>query len=466
MLLRKIDEAPHQPPLDMRWLAALCYVLLTRALTDDVIAFKGRSLDLNNTPAEPRLVAPTAIGLPSIFDTDGCSTAPVQFPPYSFTVATLVATSVPSPPPPPPPPPPPSPPPPPPPSTTQIHLTLDPARKGQPVNPLLAACHLDEGYVHASRSLDSNMIYGSAFDRESVWNTFGTARGNVDQDVLYAGYTTYSLSAARATPEPAPRAASASASAAGISNRGMGNEGLFVRGSSTVYEGWVLARADTTAAVSLTASFRKWVDSEGTVAADPRVAAAAHLELPGNAANRSDAGEWTNLSFTLVLPGDGLGCTGIEPGSVNGVDCGTAWPNPAHVCIVCGGEFFLGVEAAAGSATAAIHIAYVFVQPGPAQRFGGLSVKREGVENLVSMGITGMRVGGTYAQGIYWKDWRGPVGIQIRKPSFPPPPRTCSRGTLVRCFARPLPFYLLNREAKRGNPLDLSVRSPAAQAFR
>ena len=269
----------------------------------------------------------------------------------------------------------------------QLELTLDSARRAQPANRLLAACHLDEGYVHAARSLSALLLVGSAFDDAgSTWNAFAPARGGLDDSVQFAGLSTFALS-------------TSAGGGGGVSNRGLGNEGLFVRAGEP-YEGFVLARADA-AAVSLVVSLRRWADAAGAPLPVPVTLATSTLDVP------AAPGGWARLNFSMTVPaasGD-LGCAGVAPGSVAGVDCGSVWPSPAHVCVVCGGELFVGF--ADGSGAASAHLAYVLLQPGPARRFAGLPVLLEGVENLQAMGVTGLRVGGTYAQGVFWRQWRG-----------------------------------------------------------
>jgi hypothetical protein len=277
---------------------------------------------------------------------------------------------------------------------TAVAFLVDATAPTGPTNPLLAACHADLGYVHASWAFYSQMIMGPAFDSQSKWNPYTASPGDklqwaVDSSTPYLGV-------------PAMRVAlAAGAGPAGLTNRGMGNEGLAFRappGGAAFYEGWLLARADGAAAVAVTVALRDYT-SNATLAE-------ASLTLPGNPAGA--AGPWTNLTFTLT-PSAGTACVGIAPGSDPAIDCGDVWPSPGHVCVRCGGEFFFGVSASPSAPTPSIHVAYVYLQPGPWARFAGLPVKAEAVATLAAMGVTGVRVGGTYAQGIIWKDWRGPA---------------------------------------------------------
>ena len=275
-------------------------------------------------------------------------------------------------------------------SVASVDLTIDASGGASPTpaNPFVNGCHLDEGYVHAAWSLYANLIMGSAFHPEAKWNTLiegggGALVSGIDKNVEFVGFPTWRL-ALSGGPGPA-----------GITNRGMGNEGLaFVAGGE--YEGYVIARGDDgDAPVALIVSLR---DRFANV-----TLATATLTVPGG-------GVWANLSFTLTAA-RGTACEGIAPGSDRTIDCGGVWPNPAHVCVACGGEVFVGLAPGAAGASGA-HLAYVYAQPGAAARFAGLPVRAEGVANLRAMGITSVRVGGTYAQGIYWRDWRGRIALR------------------------------------------------------
>lgn len=272
------------------------------------------------------------------------------------------------------------------PTLAPIELTIDASGGASPApeNPLFSGCHLDEGYVHAAWSLYANLIMGSAFHPEAKWNNRvengGALSSGIDKSVEYLGLPTWRLALAGG---PGP---------AGITNRGMGNEGLFLVAGAE-YEGYVIARGDDgDAPVSLAVILRdRFLNA---------TLATTTLTVPGG-------GVWANLTFSFTASGNTT-CEGIAPDSDRSIDCGEVWPNPAHVCVACGGEVFVGLAPGAAG-TAAAHLAFVYVQPGAALRFEGLPVRTEGVANLRAMGITAVRVGGTYAQGIYWRDWRGPI---------------------------------------------------------
>lgn len=96
------------------------------------------------------------------------------------------------------------------------------------------------------------------------------------------------------------------------------------------------------------------------------------------------------------------------PGSDPEVQCGQncsetrcmAGPpdeHQGHICVKCGGEFVIGLN---GQGT--IHIDYVFLQPGAWGRYGNGSVLKSGVDMLHQMGVTSIRVGGSFTDPAYY----------------------------------------------------------------
>ena len=75
-----------------------------------------------------------------------------------------------------------------------------------------------------------------------------------------------------------------------------------------------------------------------------------------------------------------------------------------HVCIRCAGEFAIGL-----AEPGAVHIDYVFLQPGAWGRYGEGPFLKSGVDTLKEMGITTIRLGGSFSDQSYyfWKYWRG-----------------------------------------------------------
>jgi hypothetical protein len=285
-----------------------------------------------------------------------------------------------------------------------------------PMNPRLHSCHLDEGYVHASRSLYSNLIVGSAFDRQSVWTASDpSVRFAVDPSKPWQGLPSMGVTIAAGAAAPAP---------AGLLNKGLGNEGLaLVAGQG--YEGFAIARAEAPfeLLVALVA-----VGANGSLA----VLSSARASHPGG-------GAWANLSFALPAPAAGTACVGVAPGSVKGLDCGAVWPNADHICVSCAGAVLVGVEGASGAAS--FDLGYVMVQPDASGRFGGQPVRAEGVGVLRAMGVAGIRVGGTYAQNVMWRDWRGLPELRPTRQFF------AGEGNLVGGFGM---FEMLDLTAGMG----------------
>ena len=66
-------------------------------------------------------------------------------------------------------------------------------------------------------------------------------------------------------------------------------------------------------------------------------------------------------------------------------------PHDGHVCVKCAGELYIG------SARGDVHIDYVFLQPGKWGRFGDGPFLKSGVQTLLDMGVTVIRLGGGFA---------------------------------------------------------------------
>jgi hypothetical protein len=163
---------------------------------------------------------------------------------------------------------------------------------------------------------------------------------------------------------------------AAASNRGIGNEGLFlVEGRD--YEGYFFAKAakPVTVLVMLRNHLTKAVIAKQEVSVGA-------------------SSSWTQHNFSLTAAA-GTGCEGIAPGSDTEVSCHTqrghmAGPPNAeqgHVCVRCGGEFALGLNG-----PGELYVDYVFLQPGEWGRFGAGPFFKDGVEVLKAMGITSIRL--------------------------------------------------------------------------
>lgn len=233
---------------------------------------------------------------------------------------------------------------------------------------------------------------------------------------------------------------------AGATNRGIGNEGIFLR-QGKEYEGYIFAKAEKP--VSLRAAPRNCEPCRRTPLIFYRAAVAHHrIGRPGAPAQVTitvglrdystgkmlasqqlkvaAATDWAQFNFSLI-PTAGTDCHGIAPGSDPEVQCGqdcfnksqtppwghgcmAAPPNSmaaqGHVCIKCAGEFVVGIGSEEGGSA---NVDYVFLSPGPWGRYKSGPFLKEGIQNLVDMGITSIRLGGSFTDPSYyfWKKWTG-----------------------------------------------------------
>lgn len=174
-------------------------------------------------------------------------------------------------------------------------------------------------------------------------------------------------------------------------NRGLGNEGLVFQGSQP-YEGYfyALVSGPTGSSATLRVQLRDFTSTTVLASSDFTVYTSSN---------------WQRFDYNMT-PTAGTTCEGIAPGSDPSIDCGTNFPTFAHICVRCGGEFAIGVV---GSAGMTVHVGYVLLQPGAWGRFGNLPVLQSAVDTLQAMGINTIRQGGTVAQTLAWKQWRGPA---------------------------------------------------------
>lgn len=196
----------------------------------------------------------------------------------------------------------------------------------------------------------------------------------------------------------------------GLANRGLGNEGFALQGSKS-YEGYVwVENVRPRSSPHPSPSFFPFSnqrflfakgDSPSTVVvelqdyASGKTLASESLAFAG--------GNWTQLNFTLT-PSTSTGCTVIAEGSDPLVDCGKPGPEPGHVCTKCNGQIVVGL-ASPGS----VSIDYVFLQPGAWGRLAGQPVRADTISTLKQIGVTAIRVGGSFTDPAYyfWKNWRG-----------------------------------------------------------
>jgi hypothetical protein len=195
----------------------------------------------------------------------------------------------------------------------------------------------------------------------------------------------------------------ATAGTVGMSNRGLGHEGLVFEGGKP-YQGYFFAKAAKPVTFSVAIVDYTAGPGQNTLASQG-------IHFAG--------GDWAMLNFTLT-PSASTTCVGLD-NSTDEVDCGTIngrvtpWGKPpkihSHICVQCGGEFTIGLSAA-GEAS----IDYVYMQPGPwgvvpgSNPLGGGPGLASAATVLTTMGIKVIRQGGSFADGsyYYWKDWRGP----------------------------------------------------------
>jgi hypothetical protein len=252
-------------------------------------------------------------------------------------------------------------------------------------------CHFDPGYVNQPRGWTSNMIYGSGFtDGTNVasvpsWNT---AMGyNASGSVAMCPTTVFN---SRPTLQFEVDEGPADRLNAWASNRGLGNEGLFLEPGQE-YEGFAYIAPQEQVTVFF--GLRDFTTNQWLATQEVTLEPA----YPWSTL-------WTKVNFTLQLGDVGTECVGIAPGSDPSIDCvDNGLPTSAHVCVRCGGEFVIGIV----GTSVPTSVGWVELHPGDWGRFAGLPVLASAVENARAMGITAVRQGGTVSQAIRWKDWRG-----------------------------------------------------------
>ena len=180
-----------------------------------------------------------------------------------------------------------------------------------------------------------------------------------------------------------------------MSNRGVGNRGLVLRGGKD-YEGYVFVRA--AAPITLTVALH---DISARTA---KVLASTRLRIQGD-------DKWSRYNFSLT-PNASTYCTAIPFGSDPTISCSNGlkpspngassnkrpkyrggWrPEPGDVCQRCGGEITLGL-----TEPGSVNLDFAALHPGAWGRFAGLEVRRDAVELLQTMGVTAMRQGGSFS---------------------------------------------------------------------
>lgn len=264
----------------------------------------------------------------------------------------------------------------------QTGVRVDAANVTHIINPLVIGCHSDDGYTRQPRGIYSQMVLPEAFESNPDGHWLNATTGNIVSSVASDSKHPFN-----GVPSMQFTYTSGSGGFAGLSNRGLGQEGYSLEASRD-YEGYIFVQGTGAQAATLYIALRDYTTN--TVLAQQTFTV-----LPGTS--------WVQLNFSLTTSA-GTTCVGIEPGSDPVIDCGTNFPAPAHVCVRCGGEFIVGL-----TAPGTVNVGYVFLQPGTWGRFNGQPVLLSYAQTLQAMGTRVIRQGGTFSQTMAWKQWRGPA---------------------------------------------------------
>ena len=281
------------------------------------------------------------------------------------------------------------------------------------INRRVLGMHCDPGYNQQASAFRASMLYSAGFVSAGVLapvtafpDPFTAAGPAARSPAYFSTYNFMDYSRASAftvgTNAPfnnAPTAQLAVAGPAGqpgdalgaaVTERGMGNEGLYFEAGKP-YEGRVILRALTTTTVLI--GLRDYVSGVMLANVTAKVVFGGSGPPPYDSIpNRT----FTTLAFNLT-PAVGTACDIIPPGSDPAIDCtnrgGKQAPSDAHVCVRCGGEFVIGILGG-GS----VYLAYAELMPGPWGRAAGpngpLPALKSGADLLTRMGTTMVRQGG------------------------------------------------------------------------
>lgn len=294
-----------------------------------------------------------------------------------------------------------------------VNVDLDSAPT-HTINPNYLGCHTDLGFTHQGRSFSSQMIFGESFEQPQK---NASTRGESSNSWYFepcAGCNATSV-VETATVAPAKHGASSrnltmshvghtSPSVAKLINRGLGSEGLYLQAGKP-YEGYAFARCDPTAG-KLTLVAR--LETYAPAVSAPKVLA--EQSIPFACGKTSE--EWVQLPFELT-PSESAQCEGIEVGSDPNVHCTGPTNEAGHACVRCAGQFAIGL-ASAGS----VSLDYIVLQPGRWGRVGNLPVKRSMADALLHMGISGIRIGGSFASVTNWPDGGGGTPPSTRSGAY------------------------------------------------
>lgn len=269
-------------------------------------------------------------------------------------------------------------------------VDVDATTRLHPTNPLYMGCHSDSGFVHQVRGWSSQLVFGESFESPPnttvegqssyAWQKVGSSAAKIASDPTrsFAGFPSQKIQLSSGT--------------AGLANRGLGNEGLYLRAGKP-YEGYFFARSDAPVQFEVRLETS---DASPTVLATQTVSAAS-------------SEDFVQYHFTLT-PSQNTECVGIEPHSDPSVHC-TTGGSPAHICVKCGGQITVALV---GPGEA--NIAYVVLQPGSWGRFKGLNARKDVADTMMQMGIKIIRLGGSFCsvgsgdgEFYQWQKWTGPV---------------------------------------------------------
>ena len=303
------------------------------------------------------------------------------------------------------------------------------------INKLYRGCHSDSGFTHQVRGFYSQMIFGESFEKPQqnatkgvsadAWAFVPCGAGCVASSEIinhtiapaHHGASSRKITIYKAA-AAAPQQQSLALPFAGLRNRALANEGMYLEAGKP-YEGYFFARC--AAPVKLGVRLENYMTNE-TLA-----------EQTFDFACGEDSSAWVKLDFTLT-PKAGTQCTGIAVGSDPAIPCTRPTNEAGHACIRCDGQFVVGLYG-----VGSVGIDYVFLQPGAWGRVNGLPVRKTAGDTLSEMGVTVMRVGGSFASVTGWPDGGGGT-----------PPSTTS-GEYYQCasagLSRSRDLWLVNRLA-------------------
>jgi hypothetical protein len=291
-----------------------------------------------------------------------------------------------------------------------FNVSIKTAASTHTITPRVMGCHLDSGFGQELIGLHSNLIFSPSFEygdptveapkpTPSVGTGWVVINGNGTGGGV-TGSIKYSKGDALHGNASVQLDYTAGKGRLGLANRGIGREGLFFE-AKKVYEGYLFVKTSAAAAAANTTAITTVLQ----VGIDDYISG---VQLALQTIPIAATATWTRVNFSLTTSA-GTACHGITPGTDPMVPCdwwkkGTDDDQTAHVCVKCAGQFFVGL-----SSPGSVSFDFVYLEPGQWGRFKGLPVLLPMATALQAMGTTVMRAGGTAAQDMFWKDWRGPL---------------------------------------------------------